>query len=239
MEILSYFSFGPDGWGAAFLRAALMTVLVSVVALIFGSVIGGVVCWAKLSSSRVLRGLAQAYLAIFRGLPELLIIYFVYFGSSAVLTSIAGAFGHEGFVDFSPFFAGAIAVGSISGAYQAEVFRAGYLSIAPGEIEAAVSVGMHRPLLFRRLIVPQVLRFAIPALGNIWQFTLKDASLISVTGLVELVRISQVASGSTHRPFVFFGAAAVIYLVITSVSDVAFNKAEAVTSRGLRRGKAA
>ncbi|MBZ0261863.1 MAG: ABC transporter permease subunit [Hyphomicrobiales bacterium] len=212
-----------------------MTILVSATALSIGSVIGGLICWAKLSQNFVLRALAQSYLAIFRGLPELLIIYFVYFGSSALLTSAAGALGHSGFVGFPPFFAGAIAVGIISGAYQAEVFRAAYLSIAKGELEAAVSIGMHRALMFRRVILPQVLRFALPALGNLWQFALKDASLISVTGLVELIRTSQVASGSTHQPFIFFGAAALIYLVITSISDFAFGKAEAVTSRGLRR----
>ena len=102
------------------------------------------------------------------------------------------------------FAAGALAVGVISGAYQAEVFRAAYLAISRGELEAAVSVGMNRALMFRRIIAPQVLRFALPGLGNLWQVALKDSSLISVTGLTELMRVSQVGAGSTHRPFAFY-----------------------------------
>ena len=120
------------------------------------------------------------------------------------MTATANALGHEGFVGVPSFAAGALAVGVISGAYQAEVFRASYLAISRGELEAAVSAGINRALLFRRIIAPQVLRFALPGLGNLWQVALKDSSLISVTGLTELMRISQVGAGSTHRPFAFY-----------------------------------
>ncbi len=112
--------------------------------------------------------------------------------------------GYEGFVGVPSFLAGSLAVGVISGSYQAEVFRAAYLAIARGELEAAVSVGMDRLLMFRRIIAPQVLRFALPGLGNLWQVALKDSSLISVTGLTELMRVSQIGAGSTHQPFVFY-----------------------------------
>jgi octopine/nopaline transport system permease protein len=133
------------------------------------------------------------------------------------------------------FAAGALAVGAISGAYQAEVFRAAYLAISRGELEAAVSVGMNRALLFRRIIAPQVLRFALPALGNLWQVALKDSSLISVTGLTELMRIAQVGAGSTHRPFAFYLGGAVLYLVMTVATTRVFDIAEARATRGMRR----
>ena len=126
-----------------------------------------------------------------------------------------------------------LAVGVISGAYQAEVFRAAYLAISRGELEAAVSVGMNRALLFRRIIAPQVLRFALPGLGNLWQVALKDSSLISVTGLTELMRGQSGRRSSTHRPLRFlFGRRASLYLVMTVATARFFDVAEARAARG-------
>src|SRR5208337_4914531 len=160
----------------------------------------------------------QVYAALFRGLPELLVVYFVYFGTSKPLTSIAHGLGYEGFVGVPSFAAGALAVGVISGSYQAEVFRGAYRAILKGELEAAVSVGMNRWLMFRRIIAPQVLRFALPGLGNLWQVALKDSFFITVTGTTELMRVSQVGAGSTHQPFAFYLAGLVLYLIMTLVT---------------------
>ena len=212
-----------------------MTLLVSIAGLAIGGVLGSLVAWAKLSGARIAGAVGGAYAALFRGLPELLVIYFVYFGSSALLTGAANALGFEGFLGVPPFAAGALAVGVISGAYQAEVFRGAFLAIARGELEAARAMGMGRWLMFRRIIGPQVLRFAIPGLGNLWQVALKDSSLISVTGLVELMRISQVAAGSTREPFLFYVAGGILYLALTSVSDRVFEAAEARATRGMKR----
>ena len=129
----------------------------------------------------------------------------------------------------------AIAVGIISGAYQGEIFRGAFHAIARGELEAARSVGMPRLLLFRRIIAPQALRFAIPGLGNVWQLALKESALISVVGLTELLRQAQVGAGSTRQPFEFFITAAVLYLLLSTCSGMAFARAEAVAMRGVRR----
>ena len=212
-----------------------MTLLVSIAGLAIGAVFGSLLAWSKLSGNLAAGALGNAYAAVFRGVPELLVVYFVYFGSSALLTALANLVGIEGFVGVPPFAAGALAVGIVSGAYQAEVFRGAYLAIARGELEAAKSVGMARMLMFRRIIAPQVLRFAIPGLGNLWQVALKDSSLISVTGLTELMRVSGVASGSTRQPFVFYLAGGALYLVLTTLSNRVFDKAEARATRGLRR----
>jgi octopine/nopaline transport system permease protein len=232
---LAIFGFGPGGWGLALLQGAAMTLLVSACGLIIGGALGGLVAWGRLSGSRLGAVVGQAYAALFRGLPELLVVYLVYFGTSTLLTETAHAVGYEGFVGVPSFAAGALAVGVISGAYQAEVFRASYLAIARGELEAAVSVGMSRTLMFRRIIAPQVLRFALPGLGNLWQVALKDSSLISVTGLTELMRVSQVGAGSTHRPFAFYLGGAALYLVMTVVTTRFFDVAEARATRGMRR----
>jgi len=235
MGDLGIFGFGPGGWGLALLQGAAMTLLVSACGLLIGAVLGALVAWARLSGAGAAGAVGQAYAALFRGLPELLVVYLVYFGTSTLLTSAAHAVGYEGFVGVPSFFAGALAVGVISGAYQAEVFRGAYRAIARGEIEAAVSVGMNRWLMFRRIIAPQVLRFALPGLGNLWQVALKDSSLISVTGLTELMRVSQVGAGSTHRPFAFYLGGAALYLIMTLVSNQAFEAAEARATRGMRR----
>ncbi len=229
--------FGAKGWGLALLAGALMTLLVSLAGLLVGSVLGSLVAWSKLSGNGVAGAVGNTYAAIFRGVPELLVVYFVYFGSSALLTALGNGIGIEGFIGVPSFAAGALAVGIISGAYQAEVFRGAYLAILPGELEAARAVGMGRWLMFRRIIAPQVLRFAVPGLGNLWQVALKDSSLISVTGLAELMRISQVAAGSTRQPFVFYLAGGALYLVLTSFSNRVFDAAEVRATRGMRRAQ--
>ena len=227
--------FGPKGWGLALLQGALMTLLVSMAGLIVGAVFGSLVAWSKLSGNKFAAAIGNSYAAIFRGVPELLVVYFVYFGSSALLTGLGHALGYEGFLGVPAFAAGALAVGVISGAYQAELYRGAYLAIPKGELEAARACGMPTWLMFRRIIAPQVLRFAIPGLGNLWQVALKDSSLISVTGLAELMRVSQVAAGSTRQPFVFYLGGLALYLVLTSLSNRFFDVAEARATRGLRR----
>jgi octopine/nopaline transport system permease protein len=235
---MSYFElmgFGPNGWGPAMLTAAAMTLAVASCGFLVGSVIGSLAAWAKLSDSLIARGVADAYTTVLRGIPDLLVIYLFYFGGSAVLSKIAGLFGGSGFVGVPAFATGAAAIGIVSGAYQAEVFRGAYTALARGELEAARAVGMHRTLMFRRIVAPQVLRYAIPGLGNVWQLALKESALISVTGLVELLRQSAIGAGSTRQPFSFYFTAAMLYLVITTVSTWGFQRAEDYSMRGIRR----
>jgi octopine/nopaline transport system permease protein len=233
MATLQLLGFGPTGWGAMLLAGTLMTLAVTATALAIGAVLGAMVAWAKLSGNRLLAVLGNVYTTVFRGVPELLIIYLIYFGGSSSVTAIGQAMGYEGFLGLPSFAAGALAVGIISGAYQAEVYRGAYLAIAKGEIEAALAIGMHRGLRFRRIIIPQVLRYAIPGLGNVWQLSLKDSALISVTGLAELMRTSQVAAGSTRQYFLFFIAGGCLYLILTSLSDRVFNGAERRANRSM------
>jgi octopine/nopaline transport system permease protein len=227
--------FGESGWGAALLAATGVTLAVTILAFAFGSIFGAAVARAKLSQSALARGFGDVYTTVLRGMPDLLVIYLLYFGGSQVLSGLYRLMGGDGFVGINAFLTGALAVGVVSGAYQAEVFRGAYLAIPKGELEAARSCGMSGFLLFRRIVAPQVLRFAIPGLGNVWQLALKESALISVTGLVELLRQSQIASGSTRQPFVFYSAAAALYLALTTLSTYAFGRAEDRVMRGVRR----
>ncbi|VWC81549.1 ABC transporter permease [Burkholderia contaminans] len=235
MAILEMLGFGTEGWGGVLLLAALMTVALTLAALAVGAVIGAGIAAAKLSRYRSARLLGDLYTTVFRGVPELLVIYLFYFGGSTLVTAVGQWFGAEGFIGVPPFVIGALAVGMISGAYQAEVYRAAVLAVSKGELEAARSIGMPRSMVLRRILIPQVLRFALPGIGNVWQLSLKDSALISVTGLAELLRTSQIAANSTHQYFVFFVAGGALYLLMTGLSNRVFNRAEAIVGRSFRR----
>lgn len=217
------------------LRAALMTIAVSVSSMALGLVFGSVAAAAKLTGIAPARWLAEGYTTVIRGVPELLVLYLFFFGGSAAVMFLASLFGYHGYIELHAFTIGTFAVGLVSGAYSTEVIRGAVLAVPKGQIEAASAIGMSRPLIFRRIMLPQVARYALPGLGNVWQLTLKDTSLISVTGLVEIMRQAHVAAGSTRQPFTFYVVAAGLYLVLTTFSNVGFQRAERWASRGVRR----
>lgn len=218
--------FEENGWGPLILSAALTTLLLSLVAMMVGAVVGSGVAAAKLSSRRSVRWLGDSYSVLFRGIPELLIIYLFYFGGSGLITQVGKLFGADGFIEVPPFLIGALAIGLISASYQAEVYRAGRLALSQGEIEAAQAIGMPKWRILQRIMLPQIVRYALPGLSNVWQMSLKDSALVSVTGIVELMRASQVAAGSTRQYFTFYLIGGTCYLVLTILSNTAFKRAE-------------
>jgi octopine/nopaline transport system permease protein len=232
MELLS---FGDTGWGDEMARAAAMTLAVSLSSMLLGLVLGSFGAAAKLSGIPPARWLAEGYTTVVRGIPELLIIYLLFFGGSGAAMFVAGLFGYHGYVELNAFTIGTVAIGAISGAYSTEVIRGAVLAVPRGQLEAAQAIGMPRGLMFHRILLPQVARYALPGLGNVWQFTLKDTALISVTGLVELMRQAHIAAGSTRQPFTFYLVAAALYLVLTTFSNYGFQRAEGWAGRGVRR----
>jgi octopine/nopaline transport system permease protein len=232
---LELMGFGPQGWGPSMLFGAAMTLAVAGSGFLLGTAIGTFGAWAKIAGGRVARGLADLYTTVLRGIPDLLVIYLFYFGGGMVLSSIAHLFGEGGFISLPGFAAGALAIGVVSGAHHTEVFRGAFRAVSRGEIEAARAVGMGRMLCFRRIIAPLVLRYALPGLGNVWQLVLKESALVSVTGVVELVREAQIGAGSTRQAFDFFISAAALYLCITTLSGWMMRRAERHFSRGMAR----
>ncbi|NTH15595.1 ABC transporter permease [Rhizobium rhizogenes] len=228
-------SFGPDGWAKALLAGAWMTVLIAISGYAIGIVIGGFGSWAKVSGGHTTRIVADTYTTVLRGIPDLLVIYLLYFGGSAAVTAVGRLFGAEGFVGFPGFLAGSLAVGITSGAQQTEVFRGAFKAVHRGEIEAAIACGMSRWLRFRRIVAPLTLRHALPGLGNVWQVVLKESALVSITGVAELLRQAQVGAGSTGLPFDFYLIAGLLYLAISTVSGMLMRQAERYFNRGVRR----
>ena len=232
MELLS---FGDSGWGDELLLALLMTLAVAVCAFTLGLFLGATGAACKLSRFGVARRAGAFYTAVFRGIPDLLVIYLFYFGTSGAAMFFARAFGYSGYIEVNAFTAGVLAVGIIEGAYATEVLRGAAQVLPKGEIEAAKAMGMGPWLLFRRIMAPQILRLALPGLGNIWVMSLKETALISVTGLVEVMRQSTIAAGSTRQPLLFFSVAAGLYLLLVSLSNFGFFKAEIRMNRGYRQ----
>ena len=224
--------FGDMGWGDEFLFAMLMTILVSVLSMGLGLFIAIFTAWAKLSYSKFLSFIANLYTTVIRGIPELLVIYLIFFGGSSLVMKLAKIFGYNGYIELNALVISIIAIGIISATYTSEVLRAAYLSIPKGQIEAAKSIGLSKFSIFFKILAPQIIRHAIPGIGNVWQITLKDTSLISVTGLVEIMRQTRIASNVEHSPLTFLITAACLYLFLTSFSSKIFNKIEKNSNKG-------
>lgn len=217
------------GWVGAILRGALVTIAIAAASMVFGLIIGtlcGLIKWRKVLG---LSQVVDLYTSVIRGVPELLIIYLLFFGSVEFVSKVATAFG---FADMAkagyPFFITVAAISAISGAYSTEVVRGALAAIPKGHIEAAVALGLPRRRIFMRIVVPQMMRIAFPGINNVWQVTIKDTALVSVVGLQELMRTAFIGAGTTRSPFLFYGIAAVVYLMITLISQSGFNRVEAL-----------
>ena len=229
MELLA---FGDTGWGDELFYATLMTIAVSITAMFIGFLFALIFTPLKLSKNKLLNFIANSYTTIIRGVPELLVIYLFFFGGTGAVMFVASIFGYNEYIEINAFITGAFAIGIISGAYSTEVFRGAIQSIDKGQFEAANVLGLNKFGKFFKIILPQTLRLAIPNLSNVWQITLKDTSLISVTGLVEIMRQSYIAAGSTRDPLFFYSFAAVLYLLLTFVSMKLINRLEVKYSMG-------
>ena len=229
MELLS---FGKTGWGDELFIATLMTVAVSITAMFIGFFFALIFTPLKLSKNKFLNFIANSYTTIIRGVPELLVIYLFFFGGTGAIMYVASIFGYNEYIEINAFITGAFAIGIISGAYSSEVFRGAIQSIDKGQFEASKVLGLSKFGQFFKIILPQTLRLAIPNLSNVWQITLKDTSLISVTGLVEIMRQSYIAAGSTRDPLFFYSFAAVLYLLLTFLSMKIINRLEIKYNRG-------
>ena len=223
------------GYGWMLWQGLELTILVGLGAMALALALGLLGAWGKLSGGRAGRWAAGTYTTVIRGVPELLLILLVYYGVPTLIQDIAEGAGYDIIIDINPFVAGVITIGFIYGAFATEVFRGAFLAVPRGQIEAARAHGMGRALTFRRIVLPQMWRFALPGLGNVWMVLIKATALISVIQLEELMRNADVAARATKLPFTFFFVASLFYLGITIVSMVVQRRAEVWANRGVRR----
>ncbi|MBA4491484.1 ABC transporter permease [Paracoccus sp. S1E-3] len=225
-----------QGYGPLLLKGLAMTIGVSLAAFAVAFVLGLLGASAKLYGGRVLRTIAEIYTVVIRGVPELVLILLIYYGTPTLIQTLVRTFGPESMsrfrVDFDPFIAGVCTLGLIYGAFATEVFRGAIRSIPKGQIEAGIAYGMTGFTLIRMVIFPQMLRFAISGLGNVWLVLVKATALISAIQLDELMRSAELASANTREPFTFYLIAALLYLSVTVVSLALIKRTEQFAFRG-------
>ena len=226
------------GWLDEYFWGAMVVLRVFGVALVMAVLFGLIGSAAKLSGSRVAQALSGAYTVVFRGTPELLVLLIVYFGSAVTLTSLVQTVDPEiKFVDIPPFWAGALAIALVVGAYMTETFRGAFLGVDHGQIEAARALGLSNLQTFVYVRIPQMWRLALPNFGNHMLSLMKDTALISVIGLEEIVFVAEMATTVTIKPFTMYFVVALIYLAITTVITLAVAGLEKYANRHLERAR--
>jgi arginine/ornithine transport system permease protein len=226
-----------QGYEASILSGAVVTIQVALLSLLLAVILGMMGALAKLAPYRWARAIATLYTTIIRGIPDLVLMMLIFFGGQILLNNSLYSINewindwflssdpkHEwtaylpDYIDVSPFVAGILTIGFIFGAYMAETFRGAIMAVDSGELEAAKAYGMSGPLAFRRILLPQMIRHALPGFGNNWLVLLKTTALVSIIGLEDMVRVSALAAGTTKAPFTFYMAVSIIFLFFTSVS---------------------
>ncbi len=218
------------------LYGALLTVAVSLGALVVAVVLGLLGAAAKLSGRRSLVGLASVYTTTIRGIPELVLMLLVFYGGSIGINHLLELSGTGATLEINPFMAGVLTLGFIYGAYMAETFRGAILSIPRGQFEAAASFGMGPVQIFMRITLPQMVRYALPGFTNNWLVLIKATALVSLIGLQEMTYLAKQASAATRSPFAFFLFTAGLFLLYTWASLVVLRRLHARYSLGTKRG---
>ena len=189
-----------------FVLAVRMTLVLSAVAMLVALVLGLIVALNRVSKFRFLNTPARAYINFFQGAPQYVLIFWVYYGLAMLLG-----------VNFRPFTAGVISLSTQYGGFLAEIFRSGIEAIGRGQTEAAVAMGLTTVQSYRYIILPQAIRIVLPSIGNMWIAMIKDSSLISVIGVMEIMRTAYMNSNDYFRPFEFYSLAAVLYIALTFI----------------------
>ena len=233
LALLGLSAFSLKGFGPLLWQGTWMTLKLSFMSLLVAVGLGLLGASAKLSPLRLLRLPAQLYTTLIRGVPDLVLMLLIFYSLQTWLTSLTDALGWD-YIEIDPFSAGVITLGFIYGAYFTETFRGAILAVPRGQVEAATAYGLKRGQRFRLVVFPQMMRFALPGIGNNWMVMLKATALVSIIGLADLVKAAQDAGKSTYQLFYFLVLAALIYLLITSASNLVLRWLERRYAAGAR-----
>lgn len=228
---LTLLSFGAEGWGDEIARGLLITVSLALATLPFGLLLGFFLALAKQSHEPSIRTAANLYTTIFRGLPELLTLFIVYYGVQILLQRLIALFSDAHF-EINSFVAGMVALGFVFASYASEVFQSAFKGIPSGQYEGGFALGLTRIQTMRMVVLPQLIRLALPGLSNLWLILLKDTALVSIIGLSDLLRQSGIAAKVTKEAFLFYGVACLIYLVLSIISSFGISSIERWARRG-------
>lgn len=213
---------------------ALVTIALALLSLALATLLGVLGATLRLAGGRIGYGAVLAYTTLVRGVPDLVLLLLAYFGGQRLVNLTAEALGF-GQTELSPFLAGVLSLGFIYGAYLTETFRGAYLTVPKGQVDAGRALGLHRLAVLWTISLPQVVRFALPGYGNVWQVLVKSTALVSVIGLQDLVGLANDAGKTVRQPFVFFMVVLLVYLLITWASTTVLDRAERRYARGIVR----
>ncbi|MGI9311749.1 MAG: ABC transporter permease [bacterium] len=224
-EVIQYLPF--------ILTGMALTVEVALLSLLLACALGLLTAFAKLSNSAVARAVGGVYTTLIRGIPDLVLMTLLFFGGQIAVNHLTDALGW-GYVDVSPFVAGVITIGFIFGAYMGETFRGAILAVPRGEIEAGRAFGMTPARVFARITFPAMVRHALPGFGNNWLVLMKTTALVSVIGLHDMVFKAGQAGGATRQPFSFYLLVALLFLLLTALSNLGIRYLDRRYSVGVR-----
>ena len=223
-----------QGYGSTILEGAWLTVSLALLSMAVAIALGLLGAAFRLSPVRWLALMGETYATVIRGIPELVLILLIFFGGQDLVNRIAPLLGYEDYIDINPFVAGVGTLGFIYGAYLSETFRGAFIAIPKGQGEAGMAYGMSPLRVFFRILVPQMIRLAIPGLTNNWLVLVKATALISLVGLQDMMARAKSAGDATREPFTYILLAAAVYLVITSVSLLVLRYLERRYSVGVK-----
>lgn len=224
--------FGDDGWGDEIALGVVVTISLALATLPVGLFIGFMIALAKQSREWTIRTAADIYTTIFRGLPELLTLFLVYFGMQIAIQQLLKALGVENAIEINSFVAGVIALALVFSSYSSEVFLSAFRAIPSGQYEGGYALGLRHRTVMRLIVLPQLIRIALPGLGNLWMILLKDTALVSAIGLTDILRQTGIAARVTKQAFLFFGMAFVLFLILALLSSIVLGRIEARVRRG-------
>jgi arginine/ornithine transport system permease protein len=225
------------GYLPSLFEGAGLTLLLALSSLTVAVLLGLVGASAKLSKSKLAQKVAMAYTTVIRGVPDLVLILLVFYGGQTLANKVAEWFGRTEGLDINPFVAGVATIGFIFGAYLTETFRAAMLAVPAGQRESAIAFGMTRWQTLRRIVLPQMVRFALPSFKNNWLVLLKSTALVSVIGLTDVTHKAGLAAGATREPFTFYCLLGLFYLAFTVLSGLLLDWLERRYSVGVKQAK--
>jgi polar amino acid transport system permease protein len=230
-NVWTLLSWGPEGWLDDIAYGVFITVSLALATLPVGLAIGFLASLAKQSSEPSLRLAGDIYTTIFRGLPELLTLFVVFYGAQIGIQKVMQFFAPGTTLEVNSFISGMVALGAVFSAYASEVFLSAFRAIPKGQYEGGHAIGLSNGQTMRLVVLPQLIRIALPGLANLWLILLKDTALVSAIGLTDILRQAGVAARVTKHAFLFFGVATLIYLVLAIISSFGINAIERAVSR--------
>jgi arginine/ornithine transport system permease protein len=223
-----------QGYLPSILDGAFVTLTVALSSLAVAVLLGLAGAAMKLSKSRAAKAVATVYTTVIRGVPDLVLMLLIFYGGQMAINELAPKLGYADYIDINPFVAGVLTIGFIFGAYLTETFRGAIMAIPAGQREAGIAYGMSTSQVLRRVIFPQMVRFALPGFTNNWLVLVKSTALVSIIGLSDMMNRAGMAAGATREPFTFYMTVAVLYLVITGVSNLLLGALQKRYSLGVR-----